>query len=198
MVLARPPLQACGFAALGPQLNFLASSVDGVAASLQTEQIFTGLSVQSALIVRSNSVTQPINGTGAIDPVSWDAEEYRFGNALPFINGNEPTAIQNSESHRHWYYMGWYIRTAGSGANVNWGLHTSVEDFDPLTGIATDNFYMKTFLNTNSGTGEELLWKEMFFRSGGGDIQTYANQNSGGNINVGGGRFWIMQLSSQR
>jgi len=198
MALARPPMFPCGFAALGPQLHLLAAAVDGEAASLQTPQIFTGLSVQSALIARSNAVSQVINGTGAIDPVQWDAEEYRFGNALPFIGGNEPTAIQNDENHRHWYYLGWYVRTIASPANTRWALHTTVEDRDPVTGIAQDNFFMKTILNTNGTTGEELLWCEMFLRSGGGDIQTYAAQNSGGNISVGGGRFWIMQLSSQR
>lgn len=198
MTLPRPPITACGFAALGPQLNLLASAVDGQAASLQTDQIFTGLSVQSALIVRSDTVSQPIVGTGELDPVSWDAEEYRFGNALPFIGGNIPTSIQNSEQHRHWYYLGWYIRTAGSGANVNWSLSTSHGEIDPLSGNENNLFFRKTFKNTNAATGEELLWCEIFMRSGGGNITTGAAQNSGGSINIGAGRFWIMQLSSQR
>lgn len=198
MALARPPMFDCGFAALGPQLHQLASAVDSEAANLQTSQIFKGMSVQSALIARSNTVSQPIPGNATAGFVSWDAEEYSFGSALPFINGIEPTAIQNDENHRHWYYMGWFIRTAGSPANTRWSILTTVNDRDPITNLTTQRNFEKTFLNTNATTGEELLWIEFFMRSGGGDVQTFAFQNSGAPINIGAGRFWAMQLSSQR
>lgn len=198
MALTRPPMFACGFAALGPQLHQLASAVDTEAGSLQTPQIFTGLSVQSALIARSNSLNSVIAGDSSVSFVSWDAEEYRFGNALPYIGGIEPTAIQNDEPHRHWYYLGWFVRTGGSPANTRWSIQTLVRDRDPVTNLVSQHYFDKTFLNTHGSTGEELLWTEIFLRSGGGDVQTFASQNSGGNISVGNGRFWIMQLSSQR
>ena len=200
MALARPPMFTCGFAALGPQLHQLASAVDEEASQLQTSQIFTGLSVQSAVMARSDTVTQAIPGTSALTLVTWSAEEYRQGFDMFFNSSTTPARIDNisNPTKRHWFYLGWYIRTAGSPANTKWSLYTQIVDVDPITGLSTTYNFEKTFVNTTAATGEELLWCEMFIRNGNGTITTWAAQNSGAPINVGQGRFWIAQLSSQR
>lgn len=204
-LVPQPAMVACDFAALGPQLHMLASGVDEQAAVLQSSQVLTGMNPQSAVMIATTTDTTVGPSNSLAYKLTWNVEEYRIGTDIEALPVNlaypgSPVRIVNTSdpTRRHWFYLGWFIRTGGSPANTSWCISTVISDTDPITGLTTQLQFEKTFVNTHVSTGEELLNMDMFVRLGASDIVTFAIQSSGTSILVGNGRFWIVQLSTQR
>jgi hypothetical protein len=203
MALTRPFDVSCNsFAALGPQLQTLATAVDSEMCDMSTAAILTGLDGPALVARHPGGVSVPASASAYSFSLSYTApadfsnNDATLGPILMVLGGG-PYVVPLTR--RAWFYVGVWVETNTSAVSTRWKMRLGLEDTDPITGLITTQYFYRHWHNSAAAAGgNEHLHFGMLYLTGGGNITVALKQDSVAAVTTVGGRIWVMRVANTR